>query len=148
VFLAFASDFAHFRTWESFDCGEGVAPGDDHLTGTRRVYFNRRPPPGSRVFPVGTIFVKESGEGALPSRHVFAMVKRGGGFNAGGAGDWEWFGLQNDPSGAVTIAWRGTGPATGDAYGSASTGGCNTCHGGAWRDDYAFSPTLTSMLGP
>jgi len=90
--------------------------------------------------------VKESGDGDLPSRHVFAMVKRGGGFNAEGAKEWEWFELHNEANGGVTIVWRGVGPATGDAYGGVSTGGCNTCHGGAWRTDFAFSPKLTSML--
>ena len=81
VFVARASDFEGFHAWPSFDLGPPVAPGNDHLTGPRRVYYTELPRSGDSSFAVGTVLVKESGDGDLPSRHVFAMVKRGGGFN-------------------------------------------------------------------
>ena len=146
TFIAFGDTFADYRSWPSFEIGVDAAPGDDHLMGPRRVFVNRFPPAGSKTFSIGTIFVKESGDGALATRHVFAMVKRGGGFNATGAREWEWFGLTNDVSGHVIMLWRGEGPPNGDAYGSGATGGCNSCHGGAPRTDYVFSPELTKLL--
>ncbi|CAN5741750.1 hypothetical protein BH09MYX1_BH09MYX1_31890 [soil metagenome] len=148
TFIAFGEDFAAYRTWSSFEITVDAAPGNDHLVGPRRVFYNQLPPPGSTAFPVGTILVKESGDGDLPTRHVFAMVKRGGGFNAiaGGALDWEWFELVNDTSGNVIMLWRGEGPPNGDAYGSGTTGGCNACHGGAPKTNYVFSPELTKNL--
>lgn len=146
TFIAFGSSFADYRTWPSFEIAVDAAPGNDHLVGSRRVFYNQLPPAGASTFPVGTIFLKESGDGPLPTRHVFAMVKRGGGFNAGGAKDWEWFELVHDAAGNVILTWRGEGPPNGDAYGAGTTGGCNSCHGGASRTDYVFSPELTRTL--
>ena len=99
TFIAFGDSFADYRSWPSFEIMVDAAPGNDHLVGPRRVFYNRLPAPGSTSFPVGTIFVKESGNGELYTRHVFAMVKRGGGFNPQGARDWEWFELVHDTSG-------------------------------------------------
>lgn len=141
VFVAFATDFENFRTWESFDPGIG-APGNDHVSGPRRVFVSKRPPAGAHEFPVGSMVVKESGDGDIPSRHVFAMVKRGGDFNADGAINWEWFELTNVDASRVVIAWRGVGPATGDVYGGDATGGCNLCHGSAHASDYVFAPPV------
>ena len=138
-FIAFASDFTNFRAWESFDPGVG-APGNDHVSGPRRVYVNARPPADAKTYPVGTIVVKESGDGDIASRDVFAMVKRGGGFNGDGAVGWEWFALKNVDESRVVIDWRGVGPATGDVYGGDATGGCNVCHASAHASDYIFAP--------
>jgi hypothetical protein len=146
TFIAFGEDFANYRTWPSFEIMVDAAPGNDHLVGPRRVFYNRRPAAGATSFPIGTIFVKESGNGDLPTRHVFAMVKRGGDFNASGAKGWEWFELVNDTSGHVLMLWRGEGPPNGDAYGSGTTGGCNACHGGTPKTDYVFSPELAGAL--
>jgi hypothetical protein len=73
------------------------------------------------------------------------MVKRGANFNGdGGALGWEWFELQNVDDKRVTITWRGTGPADGDAYGK-GTGGCNGCHAASAFSDFVFSmPGLTA----
>lgn len=146
TFIAFGDSFADYRSWPSFEITVDAAPGNDHLVGPRRVFYNQLPPAGAAGFPVGTILVKESGDGPLPTRHVFAMVKRGGGFNASGAVDWEWFELVHDTSGHVIMMWRGEGPPNGDAYGAGTTGGCNSCHGGAPKTDYVFSPQLTGAL--
>jgi hypothetical protein len=81
--------------------------------------------------------VRESG-----TRKTFAAVKRGGGYNADGATDWEWFELTKDAqSGVVSIAWRGLAPPAG-AYGGAIDS-CNDCHRqcGA-HNDFVCSPYL------
>jgi hypothetical protein len=142
--IAFAADFAGYHGWTSFACGIGSL-GNDHLQGPRRVYLNRLPPPGATAFPIGTIFVKESGDGPPETRHVFASVKRGGGFNATGAVNWEWFELANGPDDRPRIVWRGFGPSNGDAYGGDATGGCNGCHD-APRLDYAWSAQEFGLL--
>lgn len=143
-FIAFGTDFAGYHSWESF-VPKIALPGNDHLNGTRTVYINRLPEPGSTEFPVGTIFVKESGDGDPSQRHVFASVKRGAGFNKTGAVDWEWFELQNGAKDQPTILWRGVGPTNGDAYGGDATGGCNTCHDTkVW--DYAWTAREFHLL--
>jgi hypothetical protein len=142
--IAFADDFAGYHGWTSFACGIGSL-GNDHLQGPRRVYLNRLPPAGATAFPIGTIFVKESGDGPPETRHVFASVKRGGGFNASGAVGWEWFELANGPGDRPLILWRGFGPSNGDAYGGDATGGCNGCHD-APALDYAWSAQEFGLL--
>jgi hypothetical protein len=136
-FLAFSSTFAPFRSWTSF---HSDGPRDDgsvtpDVLGPRTQYINKLPPHGATEFPVGTaiVEVRESGK-------IFAGVKRGGGFNTGGATNWEWFELTDAP---VTIVWRGVGPPIGDTYGGDPNGGCNACHArcGA-SNDYVCSPRL------
>src|SRR5215471_6795344 len=96
VFVAFAKDFAGYKSWEAFPVPAGSVPDFPDLTGPRTEYLHARPPPGSKEFPVGTIIVKE----VPASSKVFAMVKRGGGYDTEGAVNWEWFELQNDAAGA------------------------------------------------
>ena len=76
------------------------------------MYLNREPPRGGTSFPVGTILVKvvhpESDAGTLPDQ-IFAMAKRGGDFNDGGAAGWEWFEL-NPASQSPIFIWRGAQP--------------------------------------
>ena len=74
--------------------------------------------------------MKEPTIGTQNAEPFFAMVKRGGGYNAQGASGWEWFELQNltDGSGGVQIVWRGLGPPAGEVYGGDPNAGCNTCH--------------------
>jgi hypothetical protein len=103
---------------------------------------------GQPPFPVGTIVVKESGDGDLTTRHVFAMVKRGGDFNATGMVNWELFELQNGADGSVSMMWRGVGPTNGDAYGGDATVGCNTCHLSAAPQDFIFTTDLAPLLAP
>ena len=59
--------------------------------GTHVGFVNRRPPAGATSYPVGTILVKaiEPSDDAT-TWELFGMVKRGGGFNASGATDWEY----------------------------------------------------------
>jgi hypothetical protein len=148
VFVATIDDFRSFRSWPSMALTVEIAPGNDHLSGPRRVFINKRPPGGTSPFPIGTIVLKESGDGDPTTRDVFAMVKRGGDFNASGAIDWEWFQLKNGADGSVTMLWRGVGPANGDAYGSDTTGGCNTCHQSAASQDFIFTADLGPLLSP
>lgn len=139
TFLAFSSTFAPFRSWTSFHSDgptdDGTVPAD--VLGPRTQYINTPPPHGASEFPVGTVIV-EARESGL--QKIFAGVKRGGGFNTGGATNWEWFELTDAP---VTIVWRGVGPPLGDTYGGDPSGGCNACHAkcGA-ANDYVCSPRL------
>ncbi len=138
-YIAFERDFQGFRRWERFDLGRSPAMGDVHLEGHRVDYLNRRPPAGAEEFTFGTIIVKEI-EG---TRHqIFAMAKRGGGYNASAARGWEWFELEVRPNGSVAIEWRGVEPPAEEKYGGPMVGTCNTCHGTAQRNDYVFSPPL------
>jgi hypothetical protein len=139
TFLAFSATFAPFRSWPSFHsdgpADDGTFPAD--VLGPRTQYINTPPPHGASEFPVGTVIV-EARENT--SHKIFAAVKRGGGFNTGGATNWEWFELQDPP---VTIVWRGLGPPIGDTYGGDPNGGCNACHikcGAA--NDFVCSPRL------
>jgi hypothetical protein len=140
VFIAFGSDFANFRSWQSFDVTKdaadagiaaadaGAALGTVHPDAKLIEYLNKAPPTGSTTFPVGTIIVKEGTEGPVLNRQYFAMVKRGGGFNSLGSVGWEWFELRNAADGTPGIVWRGVNPPNGEMYGGDPTGGCNTCH--------------------
>jgi hypothetical protein len=139
TFLAFSSTFAAFRSWPSFHSdgpvNDGTFPPD--VLGPRTQYINLPPPHGATEFPVGTLIVESRESG---TQKIFAAVKRGGGFNTGGATNWEWFELSDAP---VTIVWRGVGPPIGDTYGGDPNGGCNACHikCGA-NNDYVCSPRL------
>lgn len=141
TFLAVDSSFTGFRTWEPFKLSPG-SNGTIHTAGARTEYLNRAPPPGSTSFPVGTIIVKESDDGPIADRQVFARVKRGGGYNAAGAAGWEWFELKNVDEQRVTRVWRGVGPPVGEKYGGDPNGGCNGCHGAAKDNDFVLSPPL------
>jgi hypothetical protein len=141
TFLAVDSSFTGFRTWEAFPLAAG-SNGTIHTAGARTEYLNRAPAPGSTSFPVGTIIVKESDDGPIADRQVFARVKRGGGYNAAGAAGWEWFELKNVDAQRVTRVWRGVGPPVGEKYGGDPSGGCNGCHGAAKDSDFVLSPAL------
>jgi hypothetical protein len=122
-FLAFSSSFAAFRTWPSFHSDGPVDDGtvSPEALGARMLYINELPPPGTTEFAVGTIIIEARETGM---QNIFAKVKRGGGYNRGGARDWEWFELVENP---VTIVWRGLGPPNGESYGG-DPNACNTCH--------------------
>ena len=138
-FLAFSSTFAPFRTWTSM---HSDGPPDDgtftpDVLGPRTQYINQLPPSGATEFPIGTVIVEVRESQAMK---IFAAVKRGAGFNAGGAAGWEWFELQEPP---VVIVWRGVGPPAGDTYGGNPNGGCNACHAACGsRNDFICSPKL------
>lgn len=138
VFLAFSSSFTDFRSWTFFH-SDGPAAGTQppDVLGPRSQYLNQVPPAGSSEFPVGTMIVevRESGAG-----HILGAVKRGGSYNAGGAKNWEWFELVENP---VAIVWRGVGPPNGETYGGDPNGGCNSCHAACGAaNDYICSPYL------
>jgi hypothetical protein len=159
TFTAFATDFEGFHSWPSapatpspnlppvpggdgVDAGTIAADGGVHVL-PLTVYWNRPPPTGSTTFPVGTIIVKETDEADLTARKIFAMVKRGGDFNATGAVNWEWFELQNGVDSGVVINWRGFGPPSGsaDVYGGNPTI-CNNCHVIAAANDDVWSSAV------
>jgi hypothetical protein len=139
TFIAFASNFSNFQSWTHYPAlgvADGGAGDPVHTDPTLVEYINQRAPSASSPFPVGTIIVKEGSEGDPLTRQFFAMVKRGGDYNATGAIGWEWFELQNqaDPPNSVSIIWRGFGPHAGEIYGGDAKAGCNECHLGAPHD--------------
>ncbi len=136
-FIAFATDFEGYDKWERMFI-PGAELDDPIHGGDRSIFVNKRPPKGTRKFPVGTIIVKRMEK---PGGQIFAMVKRGGGFNPDGAVDWEWFRIV-DVNGAIGIAWRGMGPPDGESYGGAAGGVCNGCHFAGKDDDWVRYPGL------
>lgn len=154
VFIAFARDFIEFRTWRQYVLENSVSPltpaphddggvedtdaGTAHVTGPRTVFINKIPPPRATQFVVGTVIVKAM----TGSADLFAMVKRGGNYNAKGAVGWEWFRLSTGRDSTPVIVWRGLTPPTGDNYSGASGGTCNDCHEAARPNDFVHSPWL------
>jgi hypothetical protein len=142
-FLALPSDFAPFKTWPSnhFESSSDVG-GGVHVSGPRTEYYNHAATKGATSFPVGTLIVKVLESADPTQHHVFAMAKRGCGFNSEGAKDWEWFELEEETTGAPKILWRGVAPPSGDKYNGDPTGGCNSCHGGTCAsNDSVCSPS-------
>jgi hypothetical protein len=141
-FIALEKDLQSFRGWEAIDLPRGGAQGITHTAGVRREYLNHRPPAGASTFPVGTIFIKELIEGADAGHQLFAMVKRGGGYNRAGAAGWEWFELRPRDDESVGIVWRGVNAPVGESYGGDPAGGCNSCHGIASDNDFVKSSVV------
>lgn len=148
-FIALEREFKDFRAWERFQLTDRPAQGLTHTGGKRRIFLSARPPAGSRTFPVGTMIVKELVDGHREHK-LFAMVKRGGGYNAAGAPGWEWFELVERGDGTVGIGWRGLDAPSGESYRGGSNadeadplGGCNGCHGVARTNDFVKAPALT-----
>ncbi len=142
TYLAFSADFAGYATWRAFAEPATEGGGSLHTSGARVEYINRMPPPGAAVFAPGTIIVKDIAAAGVEPRHVFAMVKRGGTYNAKGTVGWEWFELAPTAGAAVTIEWRGVGPPRGTTYGGDANGACNTCHLAARDNDFVQSSKL------
>lgn len=140
TFLAVADDFTGYHSWQSFDVTDGAALVGIHDGSTVTEYLNAPPPSGSKEFPVGTIIVKEATGGTIP-HEIFAMVKRGGGFNSGAPG-WEWFELENvtGTDDRAKVLWRGFGPPNGETYGGDPNAGCNTCHTACGNDAVCAKP--------
>lgn len=136
TFIAFASSFDGFPKWTSFPLGN-VAPTTNEMDGPRTIFINKLPPKCSTEFPVGTIIVKRIEIGGPTTWQTFAMVKRGGGFNALGANGWEWFEITVADDLTADVAWRGVAPPSTAGYGGGTKGGiCNTCHMGFDTNDY------------
>jgi hypothetical protein len=127
-FIAVATDFFGYHSWQSYDVTKDAALVGIHDGSTVIEYINQLPPTESKEFPVGTRIVKEATGGTI-AHELFAMCKRGGGFNVNAPG-WEWFELENLPTGndRVKIKWHGFGPPKGEVYGGDPNAGCNKCH--------------------
>lgn len=148
-FIAFTDDFRAFRTWTR--TAVGMDSLTDHPAGPRFAYSNRPPPAAGAPYPVGTILVHTIEPSTDPQMwDIFAMVKRGGGYNANGAAGWEFFRLGVSASGVPVILARGLNPNEGHSYGGGGATtqmqGCNACHGTA--ASAAHDHVLSSRLWP
>jgi hypothetical protein len=147
VKVVFPEDFRGYHSWESFDVTKDADIVGIHDGSTLTEYLSARPPHGSTEFPIGTMIVKEAtGGGGTIAHEIFAMEKRGGGYNKGAPG-WEWFELENlaGDEDRVKFTWRGFGPpAGGDTYGGNPNGGCNTCHSDCNNDQVCATPLKLS----
>jgi hypothetical protein len=140
-FIALERSFQGFQSWARVDLPDRPEQGSTHVAGETHEYINAPTPPGAKAFPVGTIFVKTVD--SKQKSDIFAMVKRGGGYNASGASGWEWFGLRARPDGSVAIVWRGVNAPDGESYGGDPLGGCNGCHGAAAKNDHVHAYSLS-----
>ena len=144
------ADFEGFRTWERIPLEAPTLP-TQAIPGPAFTYVNRRPEPGSRRWPVGSILVKTVEPSADPRDWtVHAMVKRSERFNPGGSVGWEFFGLQLDAHGVPTILWRSDGYGAGHTYGARAGSelgerelSCNDCHALHWESDAVLTPALS-----
>jgi len=153
-FIALERDFQGFERWTKVNLADRPALGSAHAAGDAHEYINQLPPAGSRTFPVGTILVKtmkserrtaDAGADATSEggTDVFAMVKRGAGYNSKGSPGWEWFELRPRADKSLGIVWRGVNPPDGEGYGREVSGGCNSCHQEAVKNDYVKATALT-----
>jgi hypothetical protein len=139
-FIALERNFQGFQNWARVDLADRPEQGGTHVAGETHEYINSPPAAGAKAFAVGTIFVKTVE--SQKKSDIFAMVKRGGGFNASGASGWEWFGLRARADGSVAIVWRGVNAPDGETYGGDPLGGCNGCHGVAAKNDHVHAYSL------
>lgn len=143
AFIALQEHFAPYRTWASVDLGVRGLVG--HPTGRSIVYANGPVPEGC-AWPLGAILVKEIRVTDDPRTwEIFALVKRGGSFDANPAAGWEFFTLGLATNGTPVITGRGINPGT-DSYTGGSGGGCNGCHGSTAARP--FDSVLTVALRP
>ncbi len=151
VFIALDSDFATFESWPMTALGSEPLAG--HPTGPRFGYLNHPAPKGAKQYPVGTIIVKAIEQPGSPdtSWEIFAMAKRGGDFNAGGATNWEFFRLKivDGKPHIVTRGLTAADPDDGgagyfDQLGNDFVDLCNSCHGtqASAATDHVLSPAL------
>lgn len=152
TFIALDHDFVGFQGWYSATLPFNQLSATVDPTGTHIGFVNRRPPAGATSYPVGTIVVKaiEPSDDAT-TWELFGMVKRGGGFNASGATDWEYVLMRVAGDGNPFITSRGLGPSDDGSDGGAGSyapggaaGGCNLCHGDKTyaATDHVISPPL------
>jgi len=140
-FIALERNFQGYQHWAGVELANRPEPGGTHVAGETHEYINHAPAAGAKAFPVGTILVKTVE--SQKKSDIFAMVKRGNGFNASGASGWEWLGLRARADGSVAIVWRGVNPPDGESYGGDPRGGCNGCHGAAAKNDYVHAYSLS-----
>jgi hypothetical protein len=155
-YIALERDFQDFESWTKVDLSHRPAVGATHAAGEAHEYINQMPPAGAKTFPVGTILVKTvkaqpKAEGKAdaagepehdPRTHVFAMVKRGAGYNHSGSPGWEWFELRRREDDSLGIVWRGINPPNSEGYLGDPAGGCNSCHQMAIKNDYVHATAL------
>ncbi len=151
-FIALERDFQDFESWAKVDLAQRPAVSETHASGDAHEYVSQLPARGSKGFSVGTILVKtvksnhrEQDEAAKKvgnGTDIFAMVKRGGGYNGRGAPGWEWFELRRRDDDSLGIVWRGVNPPSGEGYGGDPMGGCNGCHQMAVGNDYVHALSL------
>jgi len=151
-FIALERDFQGFQSWTKVRLEGRPASGSVHAADDAHEFINRLPPAGSRAFPVGTIVVKTMKSAKAPAdagastgggTDIFAMVKRGAGYNEKGTPGWEWFELRPRADQSLGIVWRGVNPPDGEGYGREVKGGCNGCHQEAIANDYVQARALT-----
>lgn len=143
TFVAFQQHFTPYRSWTSVNLGMRTLVG--HPTGEAVVYANR-PVPTACAWPVGSILVKEIRTGEdQRAWELFAMVRRGGSYDANPAAGWEFFTLGLAANGAPVITGRGINPGI-DTYSGAGGGGCNGCHGAPAA--HPFDSVLTEAFRP
>jgi hypothetical protein len=140
TFIAYAKNFQGFEKWPSETFDDPDPGGATHAPGPYTIYLNQQPPPNATEFPLGTIILKKTSvDGKL-----LAQVKRGGGYNAAGAKNWEYYEI-TETNGVVSIRWAATFPPAGEAYGG-DPSGCNGCHinmnGAGPKNDYVIVPGL------
>lgn len=146
AFVAFDRDFLPYTTWPRTDLGSLSLAG--HPPGPRWVHLNRVLSQNATEYPVGTILVKVVQAEPDPTQWVlFAMVKRGGTYNASGARGWEYFVLRLSREAVPVIVSRGLAPnLVGSLYTVGDGLGCNSCHG--TEDARMFDGILTPSLRP
>jgi hypothetical protein len=137
------SAFNGFCSWSS---AAAVAPDDAgdglHGLGPLRVYWNKTPAPGSTAFADGTLIAKSSQEADPTKRTIFAMAKVGGGYNPGGATNWEWYSLQENADCTVTTLWSAPAPPSTESYAGQPVGDCNGCHMLVQDNDFVWDTAL------
>lgn len=152
-FIALERDFQDFESWTRVDLSVRPGVSEAHTAGVAHEYVNQLPQAGSKSFPVGTMLVKTvehdpkapaaDGKPAKQGPDIFAMVKRGGGYNPSGSKGWEWVELRRREDDSLGIVWRGVNPPSGEGYGGDPLGGCNGCHEKATENDYVHAKALT-----
>ena len=137
TFLATSASFSDFCSWSQAPATTEADASDGlHGLGPLTVYWNHAPPHGATAFPVGTIIVKANDATDPTQRTIFAMVKRGGGFNSSGAVGWDWYSLQQTTAACDVelVLWSGPTPPNGETYANQPVGDCNGCHVQAGND--------------
>jgi hypothetical protein len=138
------ASFNNFCSWQAAEATTADDAGDGlHGTlGPLRVYWNQAPTHGATAFPPGMLIVKESEDANPADRTIFAMAKVGGGYNSGGAVNWEWFSLKQDANCNVTVLWSGPAAPATETYAMTSGGQCNGCHVQMGANDYVWDSAL------
>lgn len=148
-YIALERDFQNYGEWPELDIGPIEQQGTTHEAGDARIWVNAMPPTGATEFPVGTTIVKQAVADGEGRRRTFAMVKRGGGYNAKGSPGWEWFELAQRADDSTALLWRGPDVRAGDSYRPGPEGhlddpmgGCNGCHQMAQKNDFVLNEAL------